>query len=238
MGFVQFPGTETDPAKSGPGVAQHLAHVYKEYLAAFDGVYITSVLDSRRKMQAANAVHQAQSQLNLAGNGGQQQQQNARINAQQMQRVIAYANQPASELRAQGVQENIIQFVETNRAHLQRTVMEQGLFRGHIRPNQPSGQQPSEQAGMSASNQEPFAGSPLQPNSAIPNHLSHSGARPPQFMQQQHSMQGGNFMDNRQPQGTPQNGSGPMGRPTHEQTQAAMNFIMKVKQDFVTHRKE
>ncbi|KAJ7251684.1 ARID DNA-binding domain-containing protein, partial [Mycena rebaudengoi] len=44
MGFVWFPASETEPAKSGPGVSQHLAHVYMEYLAAFDNVYIATML--------------------------------------------------------------------------------------------------------------------------------------------------------------------------------------------------
>ncbi|THU84421.1 hypothetical protein K435DRAFT_404144 [Dendrothele bispora CBS 962.96] len=40
MGFVQFPGGHpNDLPKSGPAIAQQLAHVYKEYLAAFDTVY-------------------------------------------------------------------------------------------------------------------------------------------------------------------------------------------------------
>jgi hypothetical protein len=46
MGFVQFPASDTDPAKSGPGVAQHLAHTYKEYLAVFENVYISTIMDS------------------------------------------------------------------------------------------------------------------------------------------------------------------------------------------------
>lgn len=52
MGFVQFPASDSEPAKSGPGVAQQLAHAYKEYLAAFDNVYLSTVMESRRKNQA------------------------------------------------------------------------------------------------------------------------------------------------------------------------------------------
>ena len=49
MGFVQFSGTETEPAKSGPGVAQQLAHIYKELLAAFDHYYISSAVGSSKR---------------------------------------------------------------------------------------------------------------------------------------------------------------------------------------------
>jgi hypothetical protein len=47
MGFVQFPGTDTESAKSGPGVAQQLQHIYTEYLAQFDKIYMTSVLQKK-----------------------------------------------------------------------------------------------------------------------------------------------------------------------------------------------
>jgi len=49
MGFVQFPGSDSEPAKSGPGVAQDLAHFYKEYLSGFDNFYIKFFADSRHK---------------------------------------------------------------------------------------------------------------------------------------------------------------------------------------------
>ncbi|KAF8072116.1 hypothetical protein FPV67DRAFT_1411823 [Lyophyllum atratum] len=207
MGFVQFPGTDTEPAKSGPGVAQRLAQVYKEYLAGFDQVYINSVIDSRRKMQAAAAP------------------QNRLMNAHQMQMVIGYANQSVEELRRQGVQDKIIQFVENNRAHLQRTVMEQGMFRGQF---QNQGLRSSEQHGGQG-----LTGPPFQ------NATPASGQHPP-FMQQQNGllpMQGNNFMDNRQPQlpqqqhAHPQNGNNLM-RATKEQ---AMAFIQKTKRDFLAN---
>ena len=47
MGFVQFPGTDTEPAKSGPGVAQQLQHLHTEYLAQFDQIYVRSVLQKK-----------------------------------------------------------------------------------------------------------------------------------------------------------------------------------------------
>jgi hypothetical protein len=47
MGFVQFPGTDTEPAKSGPGVAQQLQHIHTEYLSQFDKIYLHSVLQKK-----------------------------------------------------------------------------------------------------------------------------------------------------------------------------------------------
>ncbi|KAJ7448011.1 hypothetical protein FB451DRAFT_767888 [Mycena latifolia] len=49
MGFVSFPASDTEPAKSDLEAAQHLAHVYNEYIAAFDNVYVNTVMESRRR---------------------------------------------------------------------------------------------------------------------------------------------------------------------------------------------
>ncbi|KAG6856307.1 hypothetical protein H0H87_005722, partial [Tephrocybe sp. NHM501043] len=68
MGFVHFPASDGEPAKAGPGLAQRLAQVYREYLSAFDQVYINSVLDSKRKQQMAAAI-QAANAANGNGNG-------------------------------------------------------------------------------------------------------------------------------------------------------------------------
>ncbi|KAF5382094.1 hypothetical protein D9615_004211 [Tricholomella constricta] len=231
MGFVQFPGTDSEPAKSGPGVAQRLAQVYQEYLSGFDQVYINSVIESRRQMQAAAAV-QAQAAAAAGGNGGPSQTQpqpRGLLNAHQMQVVIGYANQSVEELRRQGVQEKIIQFVETNRAHLQRTVMEQGIFRGQFK-NQ--GIRPPDQHGVQGGvTGTPFQGAGGHQNSAP------AGGQNLSYMQRQNGllpMRGINFMDNRQPpvpqqpHPHPHNGN-TMIRATKEQ---AMAFIQKTKGDF------
>jgi len=86
-------------------------------------------------------------------------------------------------------------------------------------------------------NQKPFTGSLPQQNSAFQNLLSHVGTRPPQFMQQPPAPDV-NFPDNRLPQARPQNGPDlPISCPTREQTQEAMDFIINVKQYFITHCK-
>jgi hypothetical protein len=74
MGFTQFPGTKRYPAMSGPGVAQHLAHIHKEYLSEFDTLYAKTVLESRWKWQHMTPVHHTQNALNLGGTSKQQQQ--------------------------------------------------------------------------------------------------------------------------------------------------------------------
>ena len=114
MGFVQFHKTENEPAKSGPGVAQQLAHLYKEYLSQFNGFYVT-----QQRMKQANANFQ---------------EQPAAFNCspQQMQAIFALSHMSVQELHAQNVPEKIIQFVENHRSSLQR--MHQDQNDSHIMP--------------------------------------------------------------------------------------------------------
>ncbi|RDB30960.1 hypothetical protein Hypma_000130 [Hypsizygus marmoreus] len=232
MGFVNFPATDAEPAKSGPGVAQRLAQVYQEYVYPFDQVYLNSVTNSRIKLQAAAVQAQGSASGAGSGSGGPSQPQQAArgmLSPQQMQLVIGYANQSVAELRAQNVQENIIKFVEQNRAHLQRTVMEQGMFRGqlHNQGLRPSEQQPQPQQRGIPSVQGPFPGASAQPGVAAPS----AGQRPP-FMQQNGGlpMQGNNFMNNRPQQQL--GGPGPGPRFTQEQIKS---FIEKTVNDFRNH---
>ncbi|KAJ7674180.1 hypothetical protein B0H17DRAFT_161762 [Mycena rosella] len=99
MGFVSFPASDTEPAKSGPGVAQHLAHVYKEYLAGFDHVYVSTVMESRRKNDAIARMGGAGAMGAGGANGAPQLPMRGGISdPTQMQLVMAYANIPLAEL--------------------------------------------------------------------------------------------------------------------------------------------
>jgi hypothetical protein len=139
LGYIQFPGTETEPPKSGPQVAQHLEHIYKEYLSLFDTIYIASYVQEaskRRLTQQAQLQNQAQQQ--------QPQQQLIRPPVQyqptitggllrpgepgvangpgqfNMTALIQYAYTSASELRMKGLPEKIIQWIEEKRNVLQK----------------------------------------------------------------------------------------------------------------------
>lgn len=308
MGFVQFPGTDAEPAKSGPGVAQRLAAVYKDYLLPFDTMYITSVIERRKQMQAAAAAVQAAAlasgNAGGGGNGGpgvaggpgpshgplnpnpnpnnnnpnmnpssnpnnnpangnpnpntnpnsnpnnnnpnqgmgisanMNMPPNPRaIDARTMQQVIGFANKSVSELRQMGVSEQIIAFVETNRAHLQRTVMEQGIFRGGMRGEQGIG------AGPGAGTM--FVGSSVQGQGQGQQGQGQGGAgipggsrQPPPFIGQGKAMMqggqgggGGGFMGG---QMMPQaNGPiAPLARPSPQQLQQLLGFVEKTKVGF------
>ncbi|KAJ7126729.1 hypothetical protein C8R44DRAFT_103842 [Mycena epipterygia] len=129
MGFVQFPGSDTEPPKSGPGVAQHLAHVYQVYLAAFDHIYATTVMESRRKKDAV-----MQRVGNAATVNGPPQIRPSLSDPSQMQLVMAYANILEIELRRRGAPEQLIQFIEINRSTLLRRAAEQAVFQNQFPP--------------------------------------------------------------------------------------------------------
>lgn len=58
LGFTQFPGSDTEPARSGPGVAQHLENIYRRYLLQFDMMFVSSIL--KMKPQANNTGNAGQ----------------------------------------------------------------------------------------------------------------------------------------------------------------------------------
>ncbi|KAF7967708.1 hypothetical protein HWV62_33335 [Athelia sp. TMB] len=71
--------------------------------------------------------------------------------AQQINTVMMYAHVPAAELHARGVPDNVIRFVEANRANLQRSVQQQISFRGVVQNGSSSAEQAQfwqTQAGM------------------------------------------------------------------------------------------
>ncbi|KAF8962699.1 hypothetical protein BDZ97DRAFT_1702163, partial [Flammula alnicola] len=116
LGFVQFPGSDSEPAKSGPGVAQQLHHIYKLYLQLFDTWYTTQAIEKR--MQHVNMQNQMMA---------------ARWGPVQMQQIVQLSHLSIAELNARGVDEKMIQFVESNRANLQRSFHEQKSFQNRVR---------------------------------------------------------------------------------------------------------
>jgi hypothetical protein len=148
---------------------------------------------------------------------------------------MVYANVSAADLRASNVPEQVIRFVEHNRAHLQRTIQQQQMFRGVLKPNTQG--QASEPGRM---NPEAFPGivHPQQQVGSMPP----AGVRPPP--PQGHPPPAGVNIpasSNGLPQPlqkppppnvAPIQASRPA-RPTPEQSQEAMQFIQQVKNEFI-----
>ncbi|KAH7873353.1 hypothetical protein F5879DRAFT_950856 [Lentinula edodes] len=132
LGMVNFPG---EPPRSGPVAAMHIQNVYKEYLLAFDTVYITSVVDSRRKSI------QTPGQFPPQGPSMPFTPEALRsLSPHQLRMIIACADKSPSELRARGMSDTMISFVETHRSSLQSMSADQENFGNEIRrPQLPQG---------------------------------------------------------------------------------------------------
>src|ERR1700685_2520789 len=154
-----------------------------------------------------------------------------------MNAVMVYANISAPELRARGVAEPVIQFVEHNRAHLQRTSQQQQMFRGMVqKPNMPGHAEPGR------TNLDLLESFPNMLPWQQPGSMAPAGARPPPpqgpaGMNVPGTMNG---QSQSQPQHKPPpvNGMAPMqasrpSRPTPEQSQEAIQFIQLVKNEFI-----
>ena len=51
LGYIQFPGSATEPARSGPGISQQLQHLYSVYLEQFEKIYVHSVFQKQAFIQ-------------------------------------------------------------------------------------------------------------------------------------------------------------------------------------------
>ncbi|KAF9256357.1 hypothetical protein L218DRAFT_911412 [Marasmius fiardii PR-910] len=116
LGCVQFPGTATEPPKSGPAAANQLAHVYKEYLADFDRVYMVSLQDNRRKALLFQQI--SQNPLFAKGMG-----------PNQMEMIVGLADVSATELKAKGMPDDMIRMIESARPALQVLSRDQNLYK-------------------------------------------------------------------------------------------------------------
>jgi len=239
LGFVNFPGTGNEPAKCGPGVAQQLQHIYKEYLLQFDTWYIQQMMESKRGMQT---------QMLATNSNLQAQMARLRWSPQQMQNVIAMANMPVAELHAQGVDDQMIRFVEANRSTLQRTFQEQKSFQAWVRAQQ-SGQQ--EAAGPRPPQAPPF-GSNSQVQQQHQNTAMAMANRQQQHMLQQQLIQHqqqvaqqpqqmpgampGNGMPQRLPQGLQQPPHAQMPNFTFKTNSMpqALQFIQRIRQEITS----
>ncbi|KAF5338479.1 hypothetical protein D9611_013305 [Ephemerocybe angulata] len=135
MGFVSFPGYEGHPARSSPGVAQKIAAYYKQYLQAFDYAYLVSYIESKNRLPNCPRVS-SPSALATEITGltpapepalptqsllpGSPHHCCHHANLDCLTTMISYAHRSVDDLRAQGVSEKSVEFVEANRAGLQR----------------------------------------------------------------------------------------------------------------------
>ncbi|KAG9315089.1 hypothetical protein JVU11DRAFT_4201 [Chiua virens] len=134
LGFIQFPGNDSEPARSGPGIAQQLQNTYEQYLHHFEHAYILTV----KNRSAMGSQQQTTLPSPLVGNnatpgipGGSSEMPlppnaSRQVPNQQFVAAVArYSRNTADEMRAQRIPEHLIAFVERNRAELLKVYQQQ-----------------------------------------------------------------------------------------------------------------
>jgi hypothetical protein len=162
--------------------------MYKECLQAFDGVYLSSTLESRSKannlgipnvpLVAAMVTGALTQGAPPPGGPNSAVHARARLQAQQIGQLVPFAYQSVAELRARNVPDPMIQVVEANRTLLQRAYDDQSSFTGRFRPQQQPGMGNGlPQAGMHQMHPEQQQnGSPADPHQG--NGMGPSGGQP------------------------------------------------------------
>lgn len=162
LGFIQFPASDTEPAKSGPAVARHLQRIYVEFLRAFDQTLMRRLTSGQQRAQQLQALHlatqrQTQGQSpagamplstgqNVAGAGSSQSQQLStppsnlqEIKAvlglnepQQINDFLQYSFMTVPALQQRGVPAATIALVEKHRLMMQRFIYSHIEFRKQL----------------------------------------------------------------------------------------------------------
>ncbi|KAI6024911.1 hypothetical protein BKA83DRAFT_643231 [Pisolithus microcarpus] len=123
LGWVQFPGNEAQPARSGPAIAQQLQHTYKEHLLQFESAYMMTVRNRTMMNQQYPQQQQQQPPTNgmVATNGRTAAMPMAPSEPQFDPRLlIKLSGLTIAELRAQRVPQAIIELIERKRPQLSK----------------------------------------------------------------------------------------------------------------------
>lgn len=137
LGFVQFPGNESEPGRSGPGIAQQLQNTYDQYLQHFESAYVLTVRNRQMGASSQQPIHQMGPTPPAMGNNvapgmsgnptevplnsGQRPLANQQIVATALRFVLT----SAQDMRASRVPEHMIAFVERHRADLLKLYQQQ-----------------------------------------------------------------------------------------------------------------
>jgi len=108
-GHVHFPGSATEPARSGPEVAQAMHYLYKEYIAPFEAWYVTMVQEHNKQLATVRAA--------LSATGTHYS----------LQQLLQMVNMSPADLQSQGVDEKTMQILESQKGLLQR-LLQQSVF--------------------------------------------------------------------------------------------------------------
>lgn len=220
MGLVQFPGTDTEPAKSGPGIAQQLALAYKEHLQAFETMLVFTV---RSRAAQKNNLSQNSAQNNAPGNASGEMAHSVMrppLNPQAMASAVRFVNMSVGEMRASGLPEQTVVLIDRHRSDIVRWHQQSRLMATKLSQQVTNHDAPGEQSGMSTAHQGGFSN---QVSNAGPSLVSAPRVQPPMAC---NGMQPSLMTEMKPVQ------SGGILPPSQEQIAHAMSVIQHTKQLF------
>ncbi|KAH0833131.1 hypothetical protein J3R83DRAFT_12128 [Lanmaoa asiatica] len=136
LGFIQFPGNDSEPARCGPGIAQQLQNTYEQYLQHFEHAYVLTVKNRSTGGSPQQPIQQVNSNplaignnatAGMPGNPTEMPPNPPRPfpNQQLVFAAARYAHTTAQDMRAQRVHEPMIAFVERHRSELMKFYQQQ-----------------------------------------------------------------------------------------------------------------
>ena len=135
LGFVQFPGNDSESSRSGPEIAQQLHNTYDQYLRHFETAYILSVKNRPTTGSLQQPIHQMDNPLAIGNNAtpGMSSDptevppnpQRQFPNQQFIAAALRHVGMSAQDMRAQRVPDNLINFVERHRTELSKVYQQQ-----------------------------------------------------------------------------------------------------------------
>lgn len=157
MGFVQFPGTDTEPAKSGPGIAQQLAHTYKEHLQDFESMLVFTV---RSRAAQKNNLSQNGAQNNVPGSASGEMAHSVMrppLNPQAMANAARFVHMSVGDMRANGLPKQTVALIDRHRSDIMRWHQHSRLMATKANQQVTNHEAPGEQSGMSTAHQGGFS---------------------------------------------------------------------------------
>ncbi|KAI0261553.1 hypothetical protein BC834DRAFT_940755 [Gloeopeniophorella convolvens] len=151
LGFTQFGGDGTQPARCGPVIAHRLQQIYNELLRRFDHAYLSNLMTRyKAQIQAQASSGQGPSTQALPQQVQQHQPSEAdyqalrasilpnppHISPETMGLLPRFSHTSGADLEAHHIPHNVIQYLEQHRDNLQRAAQDQNGFRFAISKNQ------------------------------------------------------------------------------------------------------
>lgn len=139
LNFIQFLGNDSEPAQSGPGIAQQLHNIYDQYLQHFENAYVLTVKNKNSPTNGSPQQPPPTHQMNpnplvgnsatpgISGNPTEMPSNPPRQlpNQQLIAAALRYVFTNAQDMRAQRVSEHMIAFVERHRPELRKLYQQQ-----------------------------------------------------------------------------------------------------------------